>query len=37
MITVTVFICITAAAIAFGSPEILWWYLVALYIADKEL
>ena len=37
MITVTAFICITAAAIAFGSPTILWWYIVALFIADMEL
>ena len=37
MATVTAFICIIAAAIAFESPGILWWYIVALFIADYEL
>lgn len=37
MVTATALICITAAAIAFGSPGILWWYIVALFIADLEL
>ena len=37
MVTVTAFVCITVAAIAFGSPGILWWYLAALLIAEYEL
>ena len=36
MATAAAFICITVAAVLFESPGLLWWYIVALLVADYE-